>query len=154
MNPEPTANDARAKFRILLTTSLVSSLIVLDTNIVAVSLPAIGQSADPLDADSAAVAGYVPGSGARSDNGSRGFPVPGRKPHRWKRRHTFSSGSAHRGCGAPLPRPEFDAWRGTKHRCAVRRFRRAAVAVRCSTAFVWDDLALECGGVRAVAASA
>jgi MFS family permease len=44
MNTEPTANDARAKFRILLTTSLVSSLIVLDTNIVAVSLPAIGQS--------------------------------------------------------------------------------------------------------------
>jgi EmrB/QacA subfamily drug resistance transporter len=44
MNTEPTANDARVKFRILLTTSLVSSLIVLDTNIVAVSLPAIGQS--------------------------------------------------------------------------------------------------------------
>ena len=40
MNTEPTANDGRAKFRILLTTSLVSSLIVLDTNIVAVSLPA------------------------------------------------------------------------------------------------------------------
>src|ERR1700733_8081910 len=44
MNTEPTANDARAKFRILLTTSLVSSLIVLATNIVAASLPAIGQS--------------------------------------------------------------------------------------------------------------
>ena len=44
MNTEPTANDARVKFRILLITSLVSSLIVLDTNIVAVSLPAIGQS--------------------------------------------------------------------------------------------------------------
>jgi len=44
MNTEPTANDARVKLRILLTMSLVSSLIVLDTNIVAVSLPAIGQS--------------------------------------------------------------------------------------------------------------
>ena len=43
-NTEPTANDARAKFWILLTTSLVCSLIVLDSNIVAVSLSAIGQS--------------------------------------------------------------------------------------------------------------
>lgn len=31
-------------FRILLTASMVSSLIMLDSNIVAVSLPAIGQS--------------------------------------------------------------------------------------------------------------
>jgi EmrB/QacA subfamily drug resistance transporter len=41
---EPQANDARSKFWILLTTSLVSSLIMLDSNIVAVSLPAIGRS--------------------------------------------------------------------------------------------------------------
>ena len=44
MNTEPTANDAKTKSRILLTTSLVCSPIVLDSNIVAVSLPAIGQS--------------------------------------------------------------------------------------------------------------
>src|ERR1700721_3488029 len=44
MTTAPPTSDAKAKFRILLTTSLVSSLIVLDTNIVAVSLPAIGQS--------------------------------------------------------------------------------------------------------------
>ena len=36
--------DKKGKFWILLTTSLVSSLIMLDSNIVAVSLPAIGQS--------------------------------------------------------------------------------------------------------------
>src|SRR5581483_2887268 len=36
--------NARAKFWILLITSLVSSLIMLDSNIVAVSLPAIGRS--------------------------------------------------------------------------------------------------------------
>src|ERR1700744_247995 len=36
--------ETKAKFWILLTTSLVSSLIMLDSNIVAVSLPAIGQS--------------------------------------------------------------------------------------------------------------
>ena len=35
---------ARSKFWILLTTSLVSSLIMLDSNIVAVSLPAIGRA--------------------------------------------------------------------------------------------------------------
>jgi hypothetical protein len=34
----------KQKFRILVTTSLVSSLIMLDSNIVAVSLPAIGRS--------------------------------------------------------------------------------------------------------------
>jgi MFS family permease len=34
----------RGRFRVLLTTSLVSSLIMLDSNIVAVSLPAIGRS--------------------------------------------------------------------------------------------------------------
>jgi heme-degrading monooxygenase HmoA len=39
MNTEPTANDAKAKFKILLTTSLVSSLIVLDTN-----TPRVGRS--------------------------------------------------------------------------------------------------------------
>jgi DNA-binding transcriptional LysR family regulator len=55
--------------------------------------PALTDIEDALDklsgfANSAAVAGYVPDSGARSDNGSRGFPVPGRKPGRWKRRHT------------------------------------------------------------------
>jgi EmrB/QacA subfamily drug resistance transporter len=44
MNLEPTAGDLRAKFWILLTTSLVSSLIMLDSNVVAVSLPAIGRS--------------------------------------------------------------------------------------------------------------
>lgn len=44
MNVEPIANDARVKFWILLTTSLVSSLIMLDSNMVAVSLPAIGRS--------------------------------------------------------------------------------------------------------------
>jgi MFS family permease len=44
MNTEPKAGDARTKFWILLTTSLVSSLIMLDSNIVAVSLPAIGRS--------------------------------------------------------------------------------------------------------------
>jgi EmrB/QacA subfamily drug resistance transporter len=38
------AEGTRAKFWILMTTSLVSSLIMLDSNIVAVSLPAIGQS--------------------------------------------------------------------------------------------------------------
>ena len=44
MTTVPPASDAKAKFRILLTTSLVSSLIMLDSNIVAVSLPAIGRS--------------------------------------------------------------------------------------------------------------
>src|SRR5262244_2703391 len=39
----PTA-DGRRKFWVLLTASLVSSLIMLDSNIVAVSLPAIGRS--------------------------------------------------------------------------------------------------------------
>lgn len=38
------ATEPRSKFWILLTTSLVSSLIMLDSNIVAVSLPAIGRS--------------------------------------------------------------------------------------------------------------
>jgi EmrB/QacA subfamily drug resistance transporter len=41
---EHKAGEGRAKFWILLTTSLVSSLIMLDSNIVAVSLPAIGRS--------------------------------------------------------------------------------------------------------------
>ena len=41
--PDRTATN-RSKFWILLTTSLVSSLIMLDSNIVAVSLPAIGRS--------------------------------------------------------------------------------------------------------------
>ena len=36
--------EAPSKFWVLLTTSLVSSLIMLDSNIVAVSLPAIGRS--------------------------------------------------------------------------------------------------------------
>src|ERR1700678_4731036 len=44
MTTVPPAIDAKAKFRILLTTSLVSSLIMVDSNIVAVSLPAIGRS--------------------------------------------------------------------------------------------------------------
>src|SRR6201991_3317526 len=43
-NREIKAPGIKAKFWILLTTSLVSSLIMLDSNIVAVSLPAIGQS--------------------------------------------------------------------------------------------------------------
>ena len=38
--------ETAAKFWILLTASLVSSLIMLDSNIVAVSLPAIGRSLD------------------------------------------------------------------------------------------------------------
>lgn len=38
------AAETRSKFWVLLTTSLVSSLIMLDSNIVAVSLPAIGRS--------------------------------------------------------------------------------------------------------------
>jgi EmrB/QacA subfamily drug resistance transporter len=44
MKTEARANEARSRFWILLTTSLVSSLIMLDSNIVAVSLPAIGRS--------------------------------------------------------------------------------------------------------------
>ena len=44
MNVEHKAGEGRAKLWILLTTSLVSSLIMLDSNIVAVSLPAIGRS--------------------------------------------------------------------------------------------------------------
>ena len=39
----PTA-DGRSKFAVLLTASLVSSLIMLDSNIVAVSLPSIARS--------------------------------------------------------------------------------------------------------------
>ena len=38
------AAPATSKFAVLLTTSLVSSLIMLDSNIVAVSLPAIGRA--------------------------------------------------------------------------------------------------------------
>jgi MFS family permease len=40
----PSSDDAKLKLRVLLTTSLVSSLIMLDSNIVAVALPAIGRS--------------------------------------------------------------------------------------------------------------
>ena len=36
--------EASPKFRVLLTASLVSSLIMFDSNIVAVSLPSIGRS--------------------------------------------------------------------------------------------------------------
>jgi EmrB/QacA subfamily drug resistance transporter len=45
------AETTQSKFWILLTTSLVSSLIMLDSNIVAVSLPAIGRSLDASFAD-------------------------------------------------------------------------------------------------------
>jgi EmrB/QacA subfamily drug resistance transporter len=41
---ERSAPDTRSSFSVLLTASLVSSLIMLDSNIVAVSLPAIGRS--------------------------------------------------------------------------------------------------------------
>src|ERR1700761_4837631 len=41
---EPSRTSAHPKFWILLTASLVSSLIMLDSNIVAVSLPAIGRA--------------------------------------------------------------------------------------------------------------
>jgi EmrB/QacA subfamily drug resistance transporter len=40
----PSLGTAKGKFLVLLTTSLVSSLIMLDSNIVAVALPAIGRS--------------------------------------------------------------------------------------------------------------
>ena len=40
--------EASRKFRVLLTTSLVSSLIVFGSNIAAVSLPWIGRSLEPL----------------------------------------------------------------------------------------------------------
>ncbi len=46
MTSVPIQGEAKApsKFWVLLTASLVSSLIMLDSNIVAVSLPAIGRS--------------------------------------------------------------------------------------------------------------
>jgi EmrB/QacA subfamily drug resistance transporter len=49
-DPAP-ANTDRARFRVLLTASLVSSLIMLDSNIVAVSLPAIARSLGATFAD-------------------------------------------------------------------------------------------------------
>ena len=44
MTAHAVADAPRSQFGVLLTTSLVSSLIMLDSNIVAVSLPAIGRS--------------------------------------------------------------------------------------------------------------
>lgn len=44
IEPDAQQSSERGKFRILLTVSLVSSLIMLDSNIVAVSLPAIGRA--------------------------------------------------------------------------------------------------------------
>jgi EmrB/QacA subfamily drug resistance transporter len=44
MAPALKSGNTKGKFRVLLTTSLVSSLIMLDSNIVAVALPAIGRS--------------------------------------------------------------------------------------------------------------
>ena len=43
-SPVPADQAARAKRRILIATSLVTSLIMLDSNIVAVSLPSIGRT--------------------------------------------------------------------------------------------------------------